>query len=49
MYQDKPAAGKVKKLNIFKKTSQEHSSLSSRRKRRNHNKEDVCNLTFQQG
>ena len=48
-YQDKPTAGKVKKWNIFKKTSQEHSSLSSRRKRRNHNKKDVCKLTFQQG
>lgn len=49
-YQDKPAAGKVKKWNIFKKkTSQEHSCLSSRRKRRNHNKKDVCKLTFQQG
>lgn len=49
VYQDKPTAGKVKKWSIFKKTSQEDSSLSSRRKRRNDNKKDVCKLTFQQG
>lgn len=49
MYQDKPTAGKVKKWNIFKITSQEHSFPSSTRKRRNHNKKDVCKLTFQQG